>query len=158
MRHPTVVADHRLRHFASTRDGTRRVECTGFCARSCRSGHVFASDAVISFPYYRRLRPGVTVRVAFAVGFALLLQGCASSATFSKPNTALSVAERDAEQCWQQAQRTSVPEQKASENLTGAFIVGGLVGVGINRAANEDDYRGRLRDQCMAKRGYARSG
>jgi uncharacterized protein YceK len=112
---------------------------------------------MISFPYYRTLRQGVTVRVAFAVGCVLLLQGCASSATFSKPNTALSVAERDAEQCWQQAQRTSVPEEKASENLTGAFIVGGLVGVGINRSANEDAYRGHLRDQCMAKRGYAKS-
>jgi hypothetical protein len=110
-----------------------------------------------SFPYYRMLRQGVTVRVAFAVGCVLLLQGCASNATFSKPNTASSVAERDAEQCWQQAQRTSVPEEKASENLTGAFIVGGLVGVGINGSANEDAYRGHLRDQCMAKRGYAKS-
>jgi outer membrane lipoprotein SlyB len=91
-----------------------------------------------------------------AVGCALLLQGCASSesASFTKHSVSAAVAQRDAEQCWQDAQRRKVPEDKASENTTTAFVVGGLVGVAINRSANEDAYRGRVRDECMAKRGY----
>ena len=88
---------------------------------------------------------------------ALILQGCAYSDTFSKANASAAVAERDAEQCWQQAGKQEVPTEKANENGTAAFILGGLVGMGINNAANEDAYRGKLRDQCMAKRGYSRA-
>jgi len=94
--------------------------------------------------------------VTIAVGCVLILQGCASSesATFSKHGVSAALAQRDAEQCWQQAQRKGVPEEKASENTVGAFVVGGLVGVAANRSANQDAYTGRLRDECMAKRGY----
>ena len=38
-----------------------------------------------------------------------------------------------------------------------AFVVAGAVGMGINYVANEDAYHGKLRDQCMAKRGYSRA-
>jgi hypothetical protein len=98
----------------------------------------------------------VKVFVAAAVGCALLLQGCASSesASFTKHSVSAVVAQRDAEQCWQEAQRRKVPEDKAAENTTTAFVVAGLVGVAVNRSANEDAYRGRVRDECMAKRGY----
>jgi hypothetical protein len=68
------------------------------------------------------------------------------------------VTRRDAEQCWQQAQNKAVPGDKASENQTAAFIVGGLVGVAVNQGVNEDAYRGHLRDECMVKRGYAKTG
>ena len=95
--------------------------------------------------------------VVGAVCGALILQGCTSSDTFSKANTSSAVAQRDAEQCWQQAEKRGVPSEKSSENATAAFIVGGLVGMGINYAANEDAYRGKLRDQCMAKKGYGRA-
>ena len=33
-----------------------------------------------------------------------------------------------------------------------AFILAGAIGMGVNYVANEDAYRGKLRDQCMAKR------
>jgi hypothetical protein len=38
-----------------------------------------------------------------------------------------------------------------------AFILAGAIGMGVNYVANEDAYRGKLRDQCMAKRGYGRA-
>ena len=47
--------------------------------------------------------------------------------------------------------------KKPTRMRTAAFIVGGLVGMGINYAANEDAHRGKLRDQCMAKQGYGRA-
>ena len=94
--------------------------------------------------------------VTIAVGCALMLQGCASSesATFSKHGVSAAIVQRDAEQCWQQAQRKGVPEEVANEKIGGAFAVAGLVGVMANRSANQDAYTGRLRDECMAKRGY----
>ena len=96
----------------------------------------------------------------FAVGAvcgALVLQGCASSDTFSKANTSAAIAQRDAEQCWQQAEKQGIPSEKANENGTMAFVLAGAIGMGVNYAANEDAYRGKLRDQCMAKRGYGRA-
>lgn len=97
--------------------------------------------------------------IVCATAFALMLQGCASSETanFTKSNISAAVTQRDAEQCSQQAQSKGVPEDKSSENTAAAFIVGGLVGVSVNRAANEDAYRASLRDRCMAKRGYAKA-
>ena len=96
----------------------------------------------------------------FAVGAvcgALILQGCASSDTFSKSNTSAAIAQRDAEQCWQQAEKQGIPSEKANENGTMAFVLAGAIGMGVNYVANEDAYRGKLRDQCMAKRGYGRA-
>ena len=61
------------------------------------------------------------------------------------------------EMCWQQAQKKQVPDDKAAENAVGAFIIGGMVGVAVSQAANEDAYRGSLRDQCMAKKGYTKA-
>jgi hypothetical protein len=92
-----------------------------------------------------------------AVCGALFLQACAYSETFSKANTSAAVAQRDAEQCWELAGKQEIPSEKANENAIGAFVLGGLVGMGANYMANEDAYRGKLRDQCMAKRGYAKS-
>ena len=92
-----------------------------------------------------------------AICGALILQGCAYSETFSRANTSAEVAQRDAEQCWEQAGKREIPSEKANENAIGAFVLGGLVGMGVNYAANEDAYRGKLRDQCMAKRGYSRA-
>ena len=94
--------------------------------------------------------------VAIPVGCVLLLQGCASSesASFSKQGVSAPVVRRDAEQCWREAQSKGVPEEAANEKIGGAFAVAGLVGVMANRSANQDAYTGRLRDECMAKRGY----
>lgn len=99
------------------------------------------------------------ILVVCAASGTLLLQGCASSegTTFTRSNASDAVAQRDAAQCWQQAEKKGVPEDKAAENTAAAFIIGGLVGVGVNRAANEDAYKGSLRDRCMAKRGYAKA-
>jgi hypothetical protein len=98
--------------------------------------------------------------VAIGVGCLLVLQGCSSSesATFTKPGVSAAVAQRDADQCWRQAQSKGVPEEVANEKIGGAYAVGGLVGVMANRAANQDAYTGRLRDECMAKRGYKPNG
>ncbi len=95
--------------------------------------------------------------VLAAVCGAVVLQGCAASDTFSKANTSSKTAERDAEQCWQQAEKKPVPSDKANENIVMAYIVGGAVGMGVNYLANEDAHRGKIRDQCMAKRGYNRA-
>ena len=94
-----------------------------------------------------------------AASCTLMLQGCVSSesATFTKSNVAPAVAQRDSEMCWQQAQKKQVPDDKAAENAVGAFIIGGMVGVAVSQAANEDAYRGSLRDQCMAKKGYTKA-
>lgn len=94
--------------------------------------------------------------LAIAVGCVLVLQGCASSesAAFSKHGVSPAVAQRDAEQCRRDARRKGVPEEAANEKIGGAFAVGGLVGVMANRSANQDAYTGRLRDECMARRGY----
>jgi hypothetical protein len=92
-----------------------------------------------------------------AIFGALILQGCAASDTFSKVNTSSKTAERAAEECWRQAEKKAVPSDKANENIVVAYIVGGAVGMGVNYLANEDAYRGKIRDQCMAKRGYSRA-
>lgn len=85
----------------------------------------------------------------------VVLQGCSSeSATFSKHGVSSAISQRDADQCWQQAQRKGVPEEVANEKIGAAFAIGGLAGVMVNRAANQDAYAGRRRDECMAKRGY----
>jgi hypothetical protein len=94
---------------------------------------------------------------AGAVCSALFLGACASSDAFTKANTSAAIAQRDADQCWQQAEKKEVPSAKANENATMAFIVAGAVGMGINYVANEDAYRGKVRDACMAKRGYSRA-
>lgn len=50
-----------------------------------------------------------------------------------------------------------MPDDKAAENNLGAFIIGGMVGVAVSQAANDQAYRASLRDQCMAKKGYAKA-
>lgn len=88
-----------------------------------------------------------------------MIQGCASSepASFTKSRVSPDVAQRDSELCWQQAQTKQMPDDKAAENNLGAFIIGGMVGVAVSQAANDQAYRASLRDQCMAKKGYAKA-
>ena len=88
-----------------------------------------------------------------------MIQGCASSepASFTKSHGSPAVAQRDSELCWQQAQTKQMPDDKAAENNLGAFIIGGMVGVAVSQAANDQAYKASLRDQCMARKGYAKA-
>lgn len=100
----------------------------------------------------------VRVLIVCTVACVMMLQGCASSGedSFAKSNVSPGLAQRDAQQCWEQAQKKEVPERAANENGTAAVLIGGLVGLAVNQTANEHAYRTSLRDQCMARRGYTK--
>lgn len=80
---------------------------------------------------------------------------------FTKRGAAAAVQKRDSDRCWRLAQKRRLTDEEATQNLVAAYLVGGIVGVLIVSATNEEankdpksTYRRQAHDACMLKQGY----
>jgi hypothetical protein len=99
---------------------------------------------------------------AAAMAAALLCgQAAAQDAEFARKGASRAVQSLDSARCWRVAQKARLTEEQATQDLVGAYLVGGIVGVLIVSSANEEAnkdpksaFRRRVHDDCMVKRGY----
>jgi hypothetical protein len=102
---------------------------------------------------------------AAAAAVALLCsQAVGQDAEFSRKGTSRAVQSSDSARCWRAAQKARLTEEQATQDLVGAYLVGGIVGVLIVSSANEEAnkdpksaFRRRVHDDCMIKRGYRKA-
>jgi hypothetical protein len=85
----------------------------------------------------------------------------AQEAAFVKKGSSLAVQKRDSDRCWKLAQKARLSEEEANQNLLAGYLIGGIIGVLIVQASNEEAnkeprsfYRRQAHDACMEKLGY----
>jgi hypothetical protein len=102
-------------------------------------------------------------KLAGAAAAAALLCGQAvgQDTEFSRKGTPRAVQSLDSARCWRAAQKARLTEEQATQDLVGAYLVGGIVGVLIVSSANEEAnkdpksaFRRQVHDDCMVRRGY----
>ena len=98
---------------------------------------------------------------AAAAAFCLLGAASAQETTFRKGGASAAAQKRDSAQCWKLAQKTKLTDEQATQNLALGYLIGGIVGVMVVSASNEEankhpksQFRRQVHDDCMVKRGY----
>lgn len=107
-----------------------------------------------------------TARLVLAAAGAALLsaQAIGQETDFTRKRTSQAALKRDSAQCWRQARTARLTEEQATQNLVTGYLVGGIIGVLITSASNEDAnkspksaFRRQVHDACMERRGYRRA-
>src|SRR5262245_42246275 len=98
-----------------------------------------------------------TMKIGIAAAAALGLLGAASAqdTAFKKAGAAAAAQKRDSGQCWKLAQKSKLTDEQATQNLVAAYLIGGIVGVMVVSATNEEankdpksQFRRQVHDDC----------
>jgi hypothetical protein len=105
-------------------------------------------------------------KLVLAAAGALLLSGYAigQETRFTKKGVSSAIQKRDSARCWQVARKAKLTQEQANQNLLTGYLVGGVIGVLVVSAENEDAnknpksaFRRQIHDECMARRGYRKA-
>ena len=87
----------------------------------------------------------------------------AQDTAFTRRGASQAAQKQDSARCWRLAQKARLTEEQATQNVVTAYLIGGIFGVLIASATNDEAnkdpksaFRRQVHDECMAKRGYRR--
>jgi hypothetical protein len=110
------------------------------------------------------MRSASSAILAAAIAVLLSGQAIGQEAAFVRKGASAAAQKRDSDRCWRLAQKARLSEEEANQKLLAGYLIGGIIGVLIVSAENEDAnkeprsfFRRQVHDACMEKLGYRKA-